>query len=73
MLRLKLAQSSAFSDVQLQDPDTGETVTAAIPVDESNLAHRAAALLREAMPNQSIQMLLRGRNTVGYSPDLAAS
>lgn len=25
-------------------------------------------LLREAMPNQNIQMLLRGRNTVGYSP-----
>ena len=24
-------------------------------------------LLREAMPNQNIQMLLRGRNTVGYS------
>ncbi|HCG47233.1 MULTISPECIES: pyruvate carboxylase [Corynebacterium] len=25
-------------------------------------------LLREAMPNQNIQMLLRGRNTVGYTP-----
>ena len=24
--------------------------------------------LREAMPNQAIQMLLRGRNTVGYTP-----
>ncbi|WP_349827758.1 pyruvate carboxylase [Brevibacterium litoralis] len=26
------------------------------------------AALREAMPNQAIQMLLRGRNTVGYTP-----
>ncbi len=26
------------------------------------------ASLREAMPNQNIQMLLRGRNTVGYTP-----
>ena len=25
-------------------------------------------MLREAMPNQNIQMLLRGRNTVGYTP-----
>src|SRR5690625_8003313 len=25
-------------------------------------------LLREAMPNVNIQMLLRGRNTVGYTP-----
>lgn len=24
--------------------------------------------LREAMPNTNIQMLLRGRNTVGYTP-----
>ena len=26
------------------------------------------AALREAMPNQALQMLLRGRNTVGYTP-----
>lgn len=26
------------------------------------------AKLREAMPNQNLQMLLRGRNTVGYTP-----
>ena len=26
------------------------------------------AALREAMPNQNLQMLLRGRNTVGYTP-----
>ena len=26
------------------------------------------ARLREAMPNQALQMLLRGRNTVGYTP-----
>ena len=26
------------------------------------------ARLREAMPNQNLQMLLRGRNTVGYTP-----
>ncbi|MDF1488241.1 pyruvate carboxylase [Tessaracoccus caeni] len=26
------------------------------------------ATLREAMPNQNLQMLLRGRNTVGYTP-----
>ena len=26
------------------------------------------ASLREAMPNQNLQMLLRGRNTVGYTP-----
>lgn len=26
------------------------------------------AQLREAMPNQNLQMLLRGRNTVGYTP-----
>jgi pyruvate carboxylase len=26
------------------------------------------ALLREAMPNVPLQMLLRGRNTVGYTP-----
>lgn len=26
------------------------------------------AWLREAMPNQNLQMLLRGRNTVGYTP-----
>jgi pyruvate carboxylase len=26
------------------------------------------ALLREAMPNIPLQMLLRGRNTVGYTP-----
>ncbi|GAA3068330.1 MULTISPECIES: 4-(cytidine 5'-diphospho)-2-C-methyl-D-erythritol kinase [Actinomycetes] len=48
-ITVSLSERSAFSDVQLQDPDTGETVTAAIPVDESNLAHRAAALLRERL------------------------
>ena len=26
------------------------------------------AKLRAAMPNQNLQMLLRGRNTVGYTP-----
>ncbi|HAM27427.1 MAG TPA: hypothetical protein DCP11_12210, partial [Microbacteriaceae bacterium] len=26
------------------------------------------AALREALPNVAIQMLLRGRNTVGYTP-----
>ncbi|WP_460691024.1 4-(cytidine 5'-diphospho)-2-C-methyl-D-erythritol kinase [Nesterenkonia suensis] len=48
-ITVSLSERSAFTDVQFQDPASGETVTAAIPLDESNLAHRAATLLRQRL------------------------
>ncbi|GAA1152878.1 4-(cytidine 5'-diphospho)-2-C-methyl-D-erythritol kinase [Nesterenkonia lutea] len=48
-ITVSLSERSAFTEVQTQDPETGELVTAAIPLDERNLVHRAASKLRERL------------------------
>lgn len=46
---VSLSERSAFTDVQHWDAESGELVAAAIPLDERNLAHRAATLLRDRL------------------------
>lgn len=48
-ITVALSERSAFTDVQFQDSQGGEPLTAGIPLDESNLAHRAATLLRQRL------------------------
>lgn len=45
-ITVSLAQRSAFTRVDHRDPQTGKILTTEVPLDEHNLAHRAAALLR---------------------------
>ncbi|MDR8020157.1 4-(cytidine 5'-diphospho)-2-C-methyl-D-erythritol kinase [Nesterenkonia aerolata] len=44
-----LSERSAFRETEFRDRRTGEAVTVPVPVDENNLAHRAAVLLREKL------------------------
>ncbi len=46
-ITVSLSERSAFNEVQYQEG--GETVTAAIPLDERNLAHQAAQKLRDRL------------------------
>lgn len=46
-ITVSLSERSAFTEVQHQE--NGETVTAAIPLDERNLAHQAAQRLRDRL------------------------
>lgn len=48
-ITVSLSERSAFTEVQTQDPETGELVAAAIPLDERNLVYKAAAKLRERL------------------------
>lgn len=49
LITVSVSERSAFADVQRQDSATGEIYSEPIPVDESNLAHRAATLLRDTL------------------------
>ncbi|GAA1808432.1 4-(cytidine 5'-diphospho)-2-C-methyl-D-erythritol kinase [Nesterenkonia flava] len=46
-ITVSLSERSAFTGVEYTDETTGETLLAEVPLDEGNLAHRAAVLLRE--------------------------
>lgn len=46
---VSISERSAFTDVQHRDAESGELVAAAIPVDERNLAHQAATVLRDRL------------------------
>lgn len=48
-ITVSLSHSSAFTSVDHQDRRTGETLTTEMPLDENNLAHQAAALLRSTL------------------------
>lgn len=48
-ITVSLSQRSAFTRVDHRDPKTGQTLTTEVPLDENNLAHRAAALLRATL------------------------
>lgn len=48
-ITVSLSHQSAFTSVDHQDPQTGKTLTTEVPLDENNLAHRAAALLRRTL------------------------
>ncbi|MDO5492921.1 MAG: 4-(cytidine 5'-diphospho)-2-C-methyl-D-erythritol kinase [Nesterenkonia sp.] len=44
-----LSERSAFRETEFRDRDSGEVVAVPVPVDEQNLAHRAATLLRSRL------------------------
>lgn len=56
-ITVTLSEHSAFSGVESFDPASGERVTAAIPLDENNLAHRAASLLRQNIESRETTAL----------------
>lgn len=56
-ITISISERSAFTGVEHTDPDTGETVTAEIPLDERNLAYKAAALLRETLRQRDASTL----------------
>lgn len=48
-ITVSMSHQSAFARVDHRDPQTGETLTAEVPLDEDNLAHKAASLLRRTL------------------------
>lgn len=48
-ITLSLSERSAFTAAPLDDPDVDDASTSGVPLDERNLAHRAASTLRDRL------------------------
>lgn len=70
-ITVSLSERSAFTGVEHQDTASGATVSAQIPLDENNLAHRAAALLRDHLQERDAAALsFPGTERPTYGVDL---
>lgn len=70
-ITVSLSERSAFTVVEHRDPASGSSVPAQIPLDESNLAHRAAVLLRQALQDRDAATLsFPGTERPSYGVDL---
>ncbi|WP_120003161.1 4-(cytidine 5'-diphospho)-2-C-methyl-D-erythritol kinase [Nesterenkonia muleiensis] len=70
-ITVQLSERSAFTAVEHTDPESGEKVTAQIPLDERNLAHRAAVLLRETLQERdAVTLSFPGAERSTYGVDL---
>lgn len=70
-ITVSLSERSAFTGTEHTDTETGERQTAGIPLDESNLAYRAAALLRDTLHERHAGTLsFPGARKPSYGVDL---
>lgn len=56
-ITVSLSHRSAFSRVDHQDPQTGRSLTAEVPLDHHNIAYRAAELLRQTLQQREASVL----------------
>jgi 4-diphosphocytidyl-2-C-methyl-D-erythritol kinase len=70
-ITVSLSERSSFTSVEHQDPLSGGTIPAQIPLDENNLAHQAAVLLRQALQERDAATLsFPGTERPSYGVDL---
>ncbi|WP_324615153.1 4-(cytidine 5'-diphospho)-2-C-methyl-D-erythritol kinase [Nesterenkonia sedimenti] len=71
-ITISISERSAFTSIYTKDPETGEPSKAEIPLDERNLAHQAAVLLRETLQNRDAATLsFPGAEPPSYGVDLS--
>ncbi|WP_150462674.1 4-(cytidine 5'-diphospho)-2-C-methyl-D-erythritol kinase [Nesterenkonia ebinurensis] len=70
-ITVSVSERSSFTGTTHTDPESGEIITSQIPVDEHNLAYRAAALLRDALRERDAAVLtFPGTESPSYGVDL---
>lgn len=70
-ITVQLSERSAFTSVEHTEPESEDTVTAGIPLDERNLAHQAAVLLRQTLRQRDAATLsFPGAAKPSYGVDL---